>query len=52
MFGHEEADVNVISYLLKLLPEKRHLQIDRYLCPSGVLFVAEKGFCASIDEKV
>jgi len=26
-FGHEEADVNVISYLLKLLPEKQHLQI-------------------------
>jgi len=22
IFGHEEADVNVISYLLKLLPEK------------------------------
>ena len=27
IFGHEEADTNLISYLLKLLPEKRHLQI-------------------------
>lgn len=27
IFGHEEADTNLISYPLKLLPEKRHLQI-------------------------
>ena len=27
MYRHEEADVKIISYLLELLPQKKHIQI-------------------------
>jgi len=55
MNHHEEADVKIVSYLLKLSPQKNHIQIladdiDIHYCSTGVLLWGLQACCTSYHE--
>ena len=55
IYDHEEANVNIISYLLKMLSEKRYIEIladDTDIFIPLVLCLALQACCAGFPEEI